>query len=154
MWERWRQIGLVAAGLFAVTVAARLVSRFSANDNKHMQDRISWVAFGVIAAGLSVLAFLWARRYPMLRVTFDLGGAVLIACLLSVLVGPLITGGGPFKNGAGFFFAQIWLYLGVAFGGGLLGLLIVTALGQDYRSQALKRFTQTQLAKPRRPVKR
>lgn len=155
MWDRWRQILLLAAGLSAIAVIARLVSRFAAEDNPGRQDVIAWVAFGAIAVTLGVVAFLWARRYPMGRVVLDLGGAALIGCLFAVLVGPFISGGSPFASGAGNFFGMIWLYAGIAIGGSLLGLLVVTALGWDYRSQALKRFSQAERERMRRrPVRR
>jgi hypothetical protein len=32
--------------------------------------------------------------------------------------------------------------------------MIMTALGQDYRSQSLKRFAEAKLARPRRVVRR
>jgi hypothetical protein len=151
MWQRWRLIGLVTAGLFGIAIVARLVSRLTAEHNEKLQTRIGFVAFVAVAVTIAVVAFSWARRYPMLRVGLDLAGAVVAGCLLSVLIGPFISGGGgPFSKGAGFFFAQIWVYLGVGFGGGLLGLLVVMALGQDYRSQALRQFTLREKGKPRR----
>jgi hypothetical protein len=88
------------------------------------------------------------------RVAADLSGGALVGCLFSVLVGPFISGGTPFANGPGFFFSTIWLYGGVAIGSSLLALLVLTALGQDHRSRALKRFAETQRARPRRPVRR
>jgi hypothetical protein len=154
MWDRWRRIGLLAAGLFAITVVARLVSRFWAEDNESRQDVLAWVAYGAVALLLAVFAYLWGRRRPMGTVGIDLAGAALIGCLLSVLVGPYISGGSPFEAGAGNFFAGIWLYAAFAIGGSLLGLIALMAVGQDYRSQALKRYAEMARAKPRRPVKR
>jgi hypothetical protein len=151
MWQRWRSIGLVTAGLFGIAVVARLVSRVAASDNEKVQTRIGFVAFVAVAATVAVVAYSWGRRHPMVQVILDLSGAVLLGCLLSVLLGPLISGGaGPFSKGAGFFFAQIWIYLGVALGGGLLGLLVLTAIGQDYRSQQLRRLALRDKGKPRR----
>jgi len=39
-------------------------------------------------------------------------------------------------------------------GGAVLGMLVAIALGRDYRSRALKRYTELKLAKPRRVVRR
>jgi predicted membrane channel-forming protein YqfA (hemolysin III family) len=154
MWNRWRRIGLVAVGLFAITVVARLISRFWAHDNEGRQDRLAWIAFGGVALLIAVVFYLWGRRYPMGQVALDLAGAALVGCLLSVLVGPFISGGSPFKGGAGNFFAGIWLYAAFAIGGALLGMIALMAAGQDYRSQALKRYAEMAKARPRRPVKR
>lgn len=154
MWERWRPILMLAAGLFAIGVAVRVISWWRAEDNEKLQDQIAWVGFAAIGVTLAVVAFQWARRHPMVRVELDLAGAAAIAMALTVLVGPLITGGDPFAGGAGLFFAQIWLYSGVAIGGALLGLLLVMALGKDYRAVQLRRYAESQRAKPRRPVRR
>ena len=48
------------------------------------------------------------------------------------------------RPGPAVFFGMIWLYGGVAIGSALLALLVLIALGQDHRSQALKRFAETQ----------
>ena len=40
------------------------------------------------------------------------------------------------------FFAQIWLYLLATGAGLLIGYLVLTALGRDYRSQQLKRYAE------------
>lgn len=154
MRERWQPVGLVAAGLLAVNLLARLVVRLFAADNEPVQVRIGFVAMGLIGAGVGVLAFLWGRRFPMGRATGDLSIAVLAACLLSVLIGPFVSGSTPFADGAGAFFALIWQYLAFALGGGILGLIVLIASGQDYRARALKRFAETQRARPRRPAKR
>lgn len=154
MRDRWREIGLLAAVLCGIAVVARLVARFYAGDDVGRQDTVAWVAYGAVALTLAVAAVVWGRRHPMGRVAADLGGGALVGCLFSVLVGPFISGGTPFAAGAGFFFNTVWLYGGVAIGSSLLALLVLTALGQDYRSQALKRFAETQRARPRRPVRR
>jgi hypothetical protein len=147
MWTRWRPILLMAAGFFAITVIARLLSRFVADNNDKVETRIGYVAFGAVAVLAAALAVYWGRRHPASQVILDLGGAILIACLLSVLIGPFISGDKPFASGAGSFFAQIWAYCGVGFGGGLLGLLGLIALGLDHRSQALKRYAQVRGAR-------
>jgi hypothetical protein len=80
--------------------------------------------------------------------------AALAAMLLTILVGPFISGDTPFGGGAGNFFSQVWLYGGFAIVGTLLGYWTATALGVDYRSKSLQAFARAKLAKPRRVVRR
>lgn len=154
MKDRWLPIGVLAGVLFAVNVAARLVARLGFNDDGEAQDRISLGMFVVIGLILAIMAFVWGRRHPTGRWIGDVGAAALAAMLLTIFVGPFISGDTPFEGGAGEFFSQVWLYAGFAIGGSLIGFLILVALGLDYRSQSLKRFAETKLAKPRRPVRR
>ncbi|MFS8478856.1 MAG: hypothetical protein FWJ93_07830 [Micromonosporaceae bacterium] len=154
MRDRWREIGLLAAVLCGIAVVARLVARFYAGQDVGRQETVAWVAYGAVGLTLAVAAVVWGRHRPIGRVAADLGGAALVGCLFSVLVGPFISGGSPFAGGPGVFFGMIWLYGGVAIGSALLALLVLIALGQDHRSQALKRFAETQRTRPRRPVRR
>ena len=74
--------------------------------------------------------------------------------LLTLLAGPFVSGGQPFANGSDGFFAQLALYAGFAVGGVLVGYWIAVALGRDYRSRALRAYTETRQARPRRIVRR
>ncbi len=112
------------------------------------------VLFAIIAVLLGALAFVRARREPVARWLPDLAVATGIALLLTILVGPFISGATPFAGGAGDFFNQVWLYAAFAGGGLLIGYLFCTAFGLDYRSQGLKRFAEARLSKPRRVVRR
>jgi hypothetical protein len=141
---------ILTVGLFAINAVARFVVRVAAADNEPRQIRIGFVAMGGIAVAVGIVMFFWGRRYPMNRALADLSIAVLAACLLSVLIGPFISGSGPFKEGAGAFFALVWQYLAFAIGGAVLGLIPLVATGQDYRSRALKRYAERQRVKPRR----
>lgn len=154
MKDRWLPVGVLAGVLFAVNVAARLVARLGFNEDGEAQDRISLGMFVVIGLILAVLAFMWGRRRPAARWIADIGAAVIVAVLLTVFVGPFVSGDSPFEGGAGDFFAQIWLYAAFAIGGSLVGYLILVALGLDYRSQGLKRYAEAKLARPRRVVRR
>jgi hypothetical protein len=154
MRQRWVPVAVLAAVLFAINMVARLVVRIGFDRNETVEDRASLVMFAVIGALLAVVAFVSARRHPVGRWAGDLVAAVLPAMLLTILVGPFISGGQPFAGGAGEFFSQVWLYSGFALGGALLGFWVAIALGLDYRSQTLKRFEQSKLAKPRRVVRR
>ncbi|MFY1704249.1 hypothetical protein ACN28G_21355 [Micromonospora sp. WMMA1923] len=155
MNERWRTVGALAGTLFAVNVVARLVIEFGVDgDQSAAADRVSLGMFLVIGVILAGLAFHWGRDRPVARWGADLAAAVLVALLLTVLVGPLLVGNNPFANGAGTFFAQIWLYLAASGAGTLVGYLVLTALGRDHRSQQLKRYAERGNAKPRRVVRR
>lgn len=154
MRDRWRPIGVLAGGLFAVNVVARLVSRFGFDDDPVAADRISLVMFLVIGAILAGVAFRWGRQSPVSRWGADVAAAVGVALLLTILVGPLLVGNNPFAGGAGTFFAQIGLYLLATGAGALVGYLVLTSLGRDHRSQQLKRYAEIKSAKPHRPVRR
>ena len=152
--SRWRRIVLLALGLLVVNVVARLVVKFGFDNDAEAQDRISLVMFGVVAVVIAVFAYRWGRDRSLGVWLADMAAAVVLGCVLTVLVAPLIFGGNPFAGGAGDFFAQVWLYGGFAIVGTLLGYWIATALGRDFRSRSLTAYTQTRAAKPRRVVRR
>jgi hypothetical protein len=154
MRDRWQPIGVLAGVLFAVNVAARLVTRFAFDEDPVAADRVSLAMFLVIGVILAVVTFGWARRSPVAQWGGDVAAAVGAAMLLTVLVGPLLVGNNPFAGGAGTFFAQLGLYLLATGAGILVGYLIATALGVDYRSRQLVRYAEVKSAKPRRPVRR
>jgi hypothetical protein len=154
MKDRWLPVGLVAGALFVVNAIARFVVWRVAPKSDNKQILIGLVLFGVVGLVMVGAAFWWGRRYPTPRVVADLGVVIVVSCLLSVLIGPFAGGSVPFKEGAGLFFAEIWRYLGYTAAGVVLGLLILMALGLDYRSQALKRYTELRAARPRRVVRR
>ncbi|AGL20877.1 hypothetical protein L083_7367 [Actinoplanes sp. N902-109] len=142
-------IGVLAVALFAVNVVARLVSRLGFPDNDTAENRISIAMFAVIGLVLAVLAFRRSQRVPIGTWLPDLAAAALIGMLLTILVGPFISGDAPFSGGAGNFFSQVWLYGGFAIVGTALGYWIATMLGRDYRSQSLKAYAQNRIARTR-----
>lgn len=152
--QRWFPIVALGLGLFAINVVARLVTRIGFADDDAAQGRISIAMFGVIGVALAVTAFLRAQRVPPSTWLPDMSLAAVLGLLLTVLVGPFVSGDSPFSNGAGEFFSQIWLYLGFAIVGTLLGYWIATALGRDYRSRSLKAYATARTTKPRRVVRR
>ncbi|MFE9189550.1 hypothetical protein ACFYL6_08080 [Micromonospora sp. NPDC007208] len=154
MDKRWRDLGVLVAALFAVNVVARLITRFGFDGDDTAADRVSLAMFTVIGLILAVVAFRWGRRRPLAGWAADMALVVPVAMLLTVLVGPLLVGHNPFTGGAATFFAQIWLYLLATGAGLLIGYLVLTALGRDYRSQQLKRYAEVKAAKPRRVVRR
>ena len=154
MAQRWRAVGVLAAALFAVNVVARLVTRLAFPDDDTAAGRVSLAMFLVIGLILAGAAFRWGAEQPVSRWAGDLVGAVAVALALTVFVGPLVVGENPFGGGAGLFFAQIWLYLAATAAGVLVGYLILTALGRDYRSRQLKRYAEMKRSRPRRVVRR
>ena len=154
MTQRWRAVGVLAAALFGVNVVARLVIRFAFPDDDTASGRVSLAMFLVIGLILAGTAFRWGADRPLGRWAGDLAAAVVVALALTVFVGPLLVGENPFGGGAGLFFAQIWLYLAATAAGVLVGYLILTALGRDYRSRQLKRYAEMKRTRPRRIVRR
>jgi hypothetical protein len=154
MRERWLRIGVLAGALFAINVAARLVARLAFDGDDDKQTTIGLLSMLVIGLTFAALAFVWGRDRPLGILLADLAGAAVIGCALTIFVGPFISGEGPFSDGAGVFFGQIWQYAGFFLGGTLVGFLVLTALGMDYKSKHLKRIAQSGIAKPRRVVRR
>ncbi|MGW0436337.1 hypothetical protein ACWDV4_27775 [Micromonospora sp. NPDC003197] len=154
MKDRWLPLGVLAGVLFAVNVVARLIIRFGFADDIEAADRMTLGMFAVIGVILGTVAFLWGRRRPVSQWAPEVAGAVLVALALTVFVGPFISGPHPFEDGMGPFFSQIGLYASFTFGGALIGFLLLTALGLDYRSQSLKRYAESRQAKPRKIVRR
>ncbi|MEE6257048.1 hypothetical protein [Plantactinospora sonchi] len=154
MKERWLPIGVLAGVLFGINVVARLVARFAFADRTDLQDRLSLGMFAAIGLILATLAFVRGQRRPLPDWAGEMALSVLIAMVLTIFVGPFISGSQPFGAGAGAFFSQIWLYAAFTGGGVLLGYLLLTAFGRDYRSQSLKRYAEAKQSKPRRVVRR
>lgn len=137
-----------------INAVTRLVIRFAFDGDDGAESRATIVMFALIGLVLAVWTFLAAQRRRPSEWLPDTAGAAIVAMLLTVLVGPFLSGGQPFTDGAGAFFSQIWLYAGFAVVGTLLGYWIAVMLGRDYRSRSLKAFTQARMAKPRRVVRR
>ena len=154
MRDRWQPVGILAGVLFAINAACRFIVWQLVPKSDSKQIALGLIGLGLVALIMGAAGYRWAVRYPSARVGADLGAALAVACLLTVLVGPFAGGSVPFKEGAGFFFGEIWQYLAFAGGGAVLGILVAIMLGRDYRSQALKRYTQVSAAKPRRAVRR
>ncbi|GAB1643026.1 hypothetical protein [Krasilnikovia sp. MM14-A1259] len=152
--QRWFPIAVLALSLFAVNVVARLVIRIGFHGNETAESRVSVVMFAVIGVVLATLAFVWCQRVPVGRWLPDLAGGAVGGMLLTILVGPFVSGDNPFSEGAGNFFSQVWLYGGFAIGGTVLGYWIATALGRDYRSKALRAYAEKRNTRPRRVVGR
>ena len=154
MKQRWVPIAILAAGLFAINVIARLIIRIGFNGNDTAESRVSIAMFAVVGLALAVATFLRAQQKRPAQWLPEIAAAAIAGMLLTILVGPFISGDSPFAAGAGNFFAQVWLYGGFAIVGTLLGYWVATALGRDYRSRSLTAYTQTRAAKPRRVVRR
>ena len=154
MRKRWLPVGVLAVGLFAINVAARLVARLWFNGDAEAADRITLLMLLAIGLTSLVVAAVWCRRAPLGRWAGEFAAASLVGLLLAVFVGPFVSGTSPFAAGAGEFFKQIWQWAGFSGVGAALGFMIMTALGRDYRSVSLKRFAEARLARPGRRIVR
>ncbi|HEV7898152.1 MAG TPA: hypothetical protein VGP31_09950 [Planosporangium sp.] len=154
MRRRWLPVGILGGALFATNVIARWVVRLFAGHDDKFTTRIGVVALVAVAVVMAAAAFWWARQHPTVRVIADLAPGAVAGCLLSVLIGPLLVGTTPFRDGVDFFINQILYFLALAAGGAVFGMLVVMALGQDYKSQSWKRYAEQLRAKPRRVVRR
>jgi hypothetical protein len=154
MKERWLPVGLLAGVLFVVNLIARLVVRIAAGSDDNKQVTIGLWALFTVGAVLIPVAYWWARRWPLPRVIGDVAVAVAVACLLAVLIGPLVSGATPLSGGVGLAIRQFFYYAAVSGAGTLIGILAVMTAGQDYKSQAWKRYAQRVNAKPRKVVRR
>jgi len=152
--RRWTTIALVAVGLFAINVVARLIIRLGFDGNDQAEGNVSLIMFGVIGLALAVITFIRSQRHRPAEWLPDLAAAAALGMLLTILIGPFISGDTPFGGGAGNFFSQVWLYGGFAIVGTLLGYWIATMLGRDYRSRSLAAFARAKTTKPRRVVRR
>jgi hypothetical protein len=152
--QRWLPVGVLAGALFATNVIARWVVRLFAGHDDRFTTRIGVAALVTVAVVMAAAAFWWARPHPMPRTVGDLGVGAVVGCLLSVLLSPLLVGTTPLRDGVDFFINQIVFFLALAAGGSVFGLLVVMALGQDYKSQSWKRYAEQLRSKPRRVVRR
>ncbi|BFU42418.1 hypothetical protein [Krasilnikovia sp. MM14-A1004] len=152
--QRWFPIAVLALSLFAINVVARLVIRIGFHGNDTAESRASVVMFSIIGLVLATVTFVQCQRVSVSRWLPDLAAAAVGGMLLTVLVGPFISGDTPFSGGAGNFFSQIWLYGAFAIVGTLLGYWIATALGRDYRSKSLRAYAKARTTRPRRVVGR
>ena len=154
MRQRWAPIVALAVGLFLVNVIARLITRFAYDGDKAAESRVSLMMFAVIGLVLAAATFVRSQQVRPSRWLPEIGAAAIGGMLLTVLVGPFVSGDLPFSGGAGNFFSQIWLYGGFAIVGSLLGYWIATALGRDYRSRTLSAYARARAGRPRRVVRR
>lgn len=154
MRDRWLRIGLLAAAVFAINVAGRLVVRIGSIDDEDTEGRVTLITLIAIALVMAIVAVLWARQRPLGGVISELSGAGVVGGLLCLVAGPYLSDTTPFANGLTFFLAQCGVFAAYAGGGALIGVLMLIMVGQDYRSRSLARFAEEKLAKPRRPVRR
>ena len=154
MRQRWVPIALLAVGLFAINVVARLIIRLGFDGAETAENRVSLGMFAVVGLTLAVITFIRAQQRRPSQWWPELAASAVLGMLLTIFVGPFVSGDEPFTGGAGDFFSQVWLYGGFAIVGTLLGYWVATALGRDYRSRSLSAYAQARATKPRRVVRR
>ncbi len=154
MRQRWAPIAALAVGLFVINVVARLIARLGFDGDEAAENRVSLAMFAVIGLVLAAFTFLRAQRKPPSRWLPELAAAAIAGMLLTVLIGPFVSGDMPLTGGAGTLFSQIWLYAGFAIVGTLLGYWVATALGRDHRSRTLSAYARARTTRPRRVVRR
>ena len=154
MKQRWLPIAVLAVGLFAINVVARLIIRLGFDGEETAENRVSLGMFAVIGLVLAAVTFIRAQQKRPSHWLPEVTAAALAGMLLTILVGPFISGDTPFAGGAGNFFSQVWLYGGFAIVGTLLGYWLATALGRDYRSRTLSAYARARAIRPRRVVRR
>src|SRR5262245_53946581 len=102
--QRWFPPAALAVGLFAINVVARLIIRLGFDGNDAAESRATIIMFSVIGLVLAVWTFLASqRKRPSDWLLPDLVFGAVGGLLLTVLVGPFVSGAEPFKNGAGDF---------------------------------------------------
>lgn len=153
MGRRWLWIGVVGAILFALNAAGRLWVQIGSVEDPDTEERIQLSMLIVIGLVMAVVAVLWGRRRPNGEVVADLAGAAALGMLLSVLVGPFVSGGTPNDGGITDTMAQFGLFIAFAGGGAVVGLCLLIMLGKDYRSKSLARFAAERTSKPHRVVR-
>ncbi|WP_306204227.1 hypothetical protein [Actinoplanes sp. RD1] len=151
--HRGMSIVVLVAALFAVNVIARLIIRFGFDGDDTAQSGASIAMFGAIGLILAAVAFVRSQRVAPAEWLPEIGGGALGGMLLTVLVGPFISGANPFTESGDYFFSQIALYVGFAVLGTLIGFWTAIMLGRDFRSRTLKAY-QTARARQRRVVRR
>jgi hypothetical protein len=143
MRQRWLRVAALGGLLFAINAAARLFVWRTHIAGVTQQTRIGLIAFVAIGLVFAVAAGWWAVRYPLIRVVPDLLVAGLVGCLLSVLVGPFFSGSKPVAEGISFLFVQILQYLVLGALGATLGVLVVIAVGRDWKTRVWKQREAT-----------
>lgn len=154
MRQRGAPIAALAVELFVINVIARLITRLGFDGDDTAQNWVSLAMFAVIALVVAVAAFVRAQQKPPSRWLPEIAAAVIAGMVLTVLLGPFVSGDKPLSGGAGYFFSQIWLYAAFTVVGALLGYWIATVLGRDYRSRSLSAYAQARTRRPRRVVVR
>ncbi len=151
--KRWLRVGALALGIFAVNAIARLVTRLGDLVDPESIDTVGFVAAGAVGLILVGASAWWAVKFPFSRAFFDIGAAVLVGALLSLLIGPFIGGSAPFAEGLGLFVGQWLMFLGLAAVGFFLGFLGMVALGKDWKSRGLRRYEENYRKRPHRVVR-
>lgn len=147
---RWQPILLLAGGLFLGNAIARIIVKVFFAKEQDKQVTVGLIWFAVIGLAMLAASARWAVRQPPARFVADLGWAALIACALSIVVGPFVVGSHVYAEGGDAVWGEVWHFLAICGIAMLLAFAIITAIGMDYRSVQLKRYADRQRAHPTR----
>ena len=153
MKQRWLPVGLLAAAIFVINVVARYISWKFKVDNPDTQSRLGVIGLIVVGLVLVGASTWWSIRFPFGRVVADVGVAVIAGTLLALVIGPFAGGSRPFAEGLESFVGETLLFFAVGAVGGLLGFVLATAVGKDWRSRSLRQYEQRYARKPHKPVR-
>lgn len=153
MKNRWVRVGVLALTIFVINAVCRLITWKAGIVDESKQLTIAFIAVGAVAIVLAGASVWWAVRFPFTRLCADLGAAVGVGALLSLLVGPFAGGTTPFADGLGYFVGQILMFVGVAGAGVTLGFWGVVAFGKDWKSRGLRRYELNYRKRPHRTVR-
>jgi hypothetical protein len=151
--RRWVRVGLVALAILVVNAASRLITwRFHVVEDSQ-QNKLDVILIGVMMLVVIGATAWWAVRFAFPRVFFDMGSAILVGVLLSLLLAPFAGGIHPLSEGFGLFLAEFFVFAGVAAIGAFLSFFAVVALGKDWKSRGLRRYEQDYTRRPHRTVR-
>jgi hypothetical protein len=151
--KHWLPVGLLALAIFAINALARLVTRLGKFADAGEQEKIGLIAAVAVAVVLIGAGAWWAARSPFVDLVGEMGAAIVIGSLLSLLIGPFIGGSTPFAEGPGLFVGQFLLLAGLAAVGAFLGFMGMVAFGKDWKSKGLARYEKSYSRRPHRSVR-
>lgn len=137
--KRWIPVAVFTAALVVVYVGAAFLMTRNDSTTDSGDAKVGYAMLGVIAAISIAAGVWWGRRSTMQTLVSQAGLAVVLAGVLSVVLGPLAAGTNPFGNGPGDFLVALLTFWGVTAGGVLVGLLVLMLFGADHRSRQLAR---------------